>query len=283
MDEPIAAFDAHVHCFPPDIVAERSVRGEPYHELLYRDPRRVLWDAPSLIRAMDEAEIESAAVVNWGWQQVETCRRTNDYLLDSAVRFSGRLFPFVMAPPDRGDDGLRELERCPGAAGTGEYMPAGQADDASWTGLKRIAQFAGENGLVMLVHAAEPVGHFYPGKGESRLDLLLNLAASAPKTRFIFAHAGGGLPFYHLMPEVSTTLTNVWYDSAATPFLYEPAIYRRLVDLVGVERVLFASDAPLLTYARALRHLAASGLNDDERDVVCRRNAVGLFRRNEGV
>lgn len=286
MDEPIARLiDAHVHCFPPEIVAARGVPGEPYHALLYEDPRRKLWDAPALIDSMDEAGVTAAAVVNWGWQQIETCRHTNDYLLDAAARYPGRLFPFVMAPPSSGNAGLREIERCVagGARGIGECMPAGQADDDEWSGFTRLAQTASEHNLVMLIHASEPVGHSYPGKGQSTADRLVALAASAPDTRFMIAHAGGGLPFFHLMPEVAATLANVWYDSAATPFLYDPAIYRQLVDLVGVERALFASDAPLLSYRRALAHLSAGGLTGDERDSICWRNAASLFGISEGV
>jgi predicted TIM-barrel fold metal-dependent hydrolase len=69
----------------------------------------------------------------------------------------------------------------------------------------------------------------------------------------IGAHWGGGLPFYALMPEVRQALTDAYFDTAATPFLYEPAVYRRGVDLVGAEHILFGSDFPLIEQGRERR------------------------------
>jgi predicted TIM-barrel fold metal-dependent hydrolase len=140
-----------------------------------------------------------------------------------------------------------------------------------------VVALATSLGLVVLIHASEPVGHRYPGKGTSTPDRLLSLIERHPRARFILAHAGGGLPFYHLMPEVAAATGNVWYDTAAAPLLYRPEVYRRLIDLVGVERVLFASDAPLIGLRRPLAHFAAAPLTDDERRAVGGGNLAELL------
>ncbi|GIW08767.1 MAG: hypothetical protein KatS3mg060_3572 [Dehalococcoidia bacterium] len=84
------------------------------------------------------------------------------------------------------------------------------------------------------------------------------------------------------MPEVAEAASNVWYDTAASPLLYRPDLYRRLVDLAGVDRVLFASDAPLIGLRRPLEHFAAAALNPAER--VCSRwRESREAARREGV
>ena len=49
------------------------------------------------------------------------------------------------------------------------------------------------------------------------------------------------------MPEVKKTLANVYFDSAASPFLYSPRIYTQAIETVGSEKLLFGSDYPLLS------------------------------------
>jgi len=41
-------------------------------------------------------------------------------------------------------------------------------------------------------------------------------------------------------------LANVWFDTAASPYLYRSDIYRLAAELAGEEKVLFGTDYPLL-------------------------------------
>ena len=70
-----------------------------------------------------------------------------------------------------------------------------------------------------LAPGSEPVGHAYAGKGDTFPGELLAMAQRFPNARIVGAHWGGGLPFYAHMPEVREALANVWFDSAASPFL----------------------------------------------------------------
>jgi predicted TIM-barrel fold metal-dependent hydrolase len=63
------------------------------------------------------------------------------------------------------------------------------------------------------------------------------------------------------MPEVRAAIRqNVWIDLAATPYLYQPSGLRAAADGIGEDRLLFATDYPLLTVARCRRELATAGL-----------------------
>jgi predicted TIM-barrel fold metal-dependent hydrolase len=49
----------------------------------------------------------------------------------------------------------------------------------------------------------------------------------------------------------------VVYDSAASTYLYDFDIFRRVIDIVGEERVLFASDFPILRQDRFVQRVAS--------------------------
>ena len=70
----------------------------------------------------------------------------------------------------------------------------------------------------------------------------MRLAREFPATTFILSHWGGLLPVRH--PEAKT-LPNLYYDTAASPLLYDTGIWRRFAGAIGADRVLFGSDYPL--------------------------------------
>jgi len=236
--------------------------------------------AEDLIAALDEAEFDAAVVAGIGWTDHETAREANDYLLESAARFPRRIVPLCSVNPAWGDAALDEIARCAkaGARGIGELHPDSQGfrlDDARL--LKPLADLARQLGLVVLTHVSEPVGHEYPGKGRTAPHQALSFAEAFPDVRLICAHWGGGLPFYAMMPEVGAALRNVWFDSAASPFLYQPRVFAVAAQLVGPDKVLFGSDFPLLRPERVLRDLRAGGLNEEAERSILGDNAARLF------
>ena len=91
------------------------------------------------------------------------------------------------------------------------------------------------------------------------------------------AHWGGGLPFYALMPEVREALAGVYFDTAATPFLYDARVFETVAGLVGADRILFGSDFPLLAQERVLKQLDGAGLSAEEKAAIGGGNAARLF------
>ena len=132
-------------------------------------------------------------------------------------------------------------------------------------------------GLPVLLHCSEPVGHQYPGKGRTTPDKVYRFICNFPDNVIICAHWGGGLPFYALMPEVIDAIRNVYFDSAASPFLYRPAVYNEVARLVGPDRTMFASDYPLMSTARALKHMDEAGLDPETRSAITAGTAATLF------
>ena len=174
-----------------------------------------------------------------------------------------------------------EIERCAesGVRGVGEIRPDIQLldleDESIVSPLMEVIQ---KHRLILLTHASEPAGHDYPGKGIITPDVLYPFITGHPDATIVCAHWGGGLPFYALMPEVKKALNNVYFDTAASPFLYQPRIYSLVSELVGVERVLFGSDYPLMPQSRPLQEINSAGLTEEDRDLILSGNAKRLLK-----
>jgi predicted TIM-barrel fold metal-dependent hydrolase len=274
--------DAHTHIFPSEFIAERAAlagQDKTFSEL-YGDPAAKLARADELMAAVERNGFDHAIALGFAWSNPDLCRRHNDALLAAAAESGGRIVPFCTVDLAGPADRLRaEIARCSaaGARGLGELRPDSQGADLDGQAGELLAACAAEFNLVLLFHASEPVGHRYPGKRGGELATLARFVQRHPEVRVILAHWGGGLPFYALMPEVRAALANVWFDTAATTLLYEPAIYRHVVDLLGAERVLFGSDFPLLGPRRQLRALAAAPLSAAEQAQITGENAAALL------
>ena len=116
-----------------------------------------------------------------------------------------------------------------------------------------------------------------PGKGRTRPEALWRFIQAYPDVVLVCAHWGGGLPFYALMPEVAAALGNVYFDTAASPFLYDERIFGLAARLVGPDKILMASDHPLIRPSRVLGELARSSLSAEERAAVSGGNAARLL------
>ena len=80
-----------------------------------------------------------------------------------------------------------------------------------------------------------------------------------------------------IMPEVKKAMSNVFFDTAASPFLYTPQVYTQVVQLVGADRILFGSDYPLLTQARLLGEIRSLDLPEEEINLILSGNAQRLL------
>ena len=271
--------DFHTHVFPADIVQarERYFAGEPWFEALYADPQSRLATAGDLAQAMERDSIAAAVALNFGWRDPGLCRATNGSILE-ALRPHRQIVPFCAVVP--GDPGAaQEIERCAalGFRGVGELNADGQGFDITdeWT-LRPVIESCRAHSMVLLLHASEPVGHSYPGKGTTTPEKLAGLPALAQGVPIVLAHWGGGFLFHELMPEVNESAGSTYYDSAATPFLYSPQIYEIGAQLVG-SRVLFGSDFPLIPQRRALEHLGKAQLSTMERRAMLWDNGARLL------
>ena len=287
-DAPPFVVDAHTHAFPPDWVADRvnHCQRDRWFGELYEAPTAKMIDAVELMSAMDGAGVALAIVCGWPWLDPGLCREHNDYLAAAARASNGRVaWLGIVAPAS--SDAAAETERCLalGASGIGEINADAQAIDIAQPGiLADVAAVLVASDRPLLLHASEPVGHRYPGKGTATPDRLVSFLAANRDLRVVLAHWGGGLPFFELMPEVAALTQNVVYDTAASSYLYRTEVFRTVLDITGGERVLWASDHPVLGMGRFLertRKLAA--IRPDEWVPVMGENARRVYRLDNTV
>lgn len=274
--------DFHTHVVSPRIKERRTeyIGRDACFSILYSQPKAKLVTAEEIISNMDECGIDKSVILNLGWQSHEICVETNDYILESVVKYPKRLIGFCAVQPLAGDKAIREIERCArsGAKGIGEIRPDVQGfvlNDNSL--LKPLAEAIIENELVFLIHASEPVGHQYSGKGKITPEVIYPFIVDFPALKLVCAHWGGGLPFYALMPEVEKAFANVFFDTAATLFLYKPQIFRQIADILGSDKILFGSDYPLLSPKGVIDQVESVGLSTEDRVKILGGNAKRLL------
>ncbi len=274
--------DFHTHVFPEWLRDGREiyVRRDASFGEMYADPKAKMATAEDLAAAMDADGVDVAVAMGLGWSDEGLARDVNDYIIDAVKRHPGRLVGFASVNPAWGDAAAREADRCAraGLKGVGELHPDGQGFDMGDAAVMGpLMEAVRHHGLMVTAHSSEPVGHAYPGKGSNRPEALWRFIRNHPDVTLVCAHWGGGLPFYALMPEVGAAMENVYFDTAASPLLYEARIFEAAAALVGAGRILLGSDYALMRPRRLLAQVRAAALPEGERAAIMGGNAARLL------
>ena len=274
--------DFHTHIFPPEIIAtrERYAERDPWFAELYGNPRAKMADGEALVASMDADGVACSVTFPFGWSDPGLIEECNSYVIEVMRRHPGRVIGLAAAQPKAGARAVAEVERCAqaGMPGIGELMPHGQGYRLSDTEvLEPLAEVARAYNLFVLTHTSEPVGHRYAGKGDVTPAELQAFLLAFPDLRIVASHWGGGYPFYELMPEAHLAAERVWYDSAASLYLYRPEVFAIVARIAGPEKILWASDFPLLGQRRMLDYASASGLGEADLALALGGNAATLL------
>ena len=274
--------DIHTHAFPGTIRQERQrfFHNEPTFELLYASPRSQLVGVSETIAMMDAQGVDKSVIFGFPWRSADTFKRNNDYILEAVARHPDRLIGFCCLDPMH-PEAPDEIQRClqGGLSGIGELaFYASGIDDSCLDSLDPIMKLAEIYNCPVMLHTNEPVGHHYPGKSPNTLLQIYTLVQRFSKNRIVLAHWGGGLFFYSLLKkEVRAALANVWFDTAASPYLYQPDIYRLALEQAGADKILLGSDFPLLKPQRYFKEMTQAGLPAAQQKAICGLNAAKLL------
>ncbi len=274
--------DAHTHIFPSFIRNKREsfFSGEPGFELLYGPESSKMEGAGELIASMDNEGVDVSVVFGFPWKKADYYRRHNDYIIEAVLSNPERLIGLSCFDP-LSPDAAKEAERClaSGLKGVGELAvyDSPLTDDI----ILRMADVMAvclEHDGPLLIHTNEPVGHRYPGKQPLTLKQIENFIKAYPDNKIILAHWGGGIFFYGLLKkEVKAAIKNVWFDTAASPYLYSSAIYKTAVSIIGDNKILFGTDYPLLRPNRYYREIESAGIAPEAVEKIMGKNALTLF------
>jgi predicted TIM-barrel fold metal-dependent hydrolase len=244
--------DAHVHLYPPEACRDpapwAALHGEAHWATLCTRRRKNgrpvqgFSSLDELLRDMDAAGIDRAVLLGWYWENHATCVEHNRFYASCLKAHPTRLAAFATVHPAAGEAALDEVRRArdAGFIGLGELSPHSQhvpPRDAIW---RKLLGLAGELKMPVNLHVTDPQSKSYPGRVDTPLADFIALARDFPGTNFILAHWGGGLAW----SSEAAALPNVYFDTAASPLLYAPDVWKK----APPGRVLFGSDFPLILY-----------------------------------
>ena len=275
--------DVHHHLFPPPFVAQ-LVEHEHY---LARGVART-WTPRVSLDDMDQAGVATAitSITAPGFallgrdRLVAVNRDCNDYGARMSADHRGRFGLFASLPLPDVDASLKEIGYALDtlkAQGVGLLTSYGD----KWLGDRTFAPVLDEldrRGALVYVHPTAPdcCRNLLPGIADWVIEfpvdttrtiaslLFSGTAARCKRIRFIFAHVGGILPHIieHLVRaaerDVRSELRNFYYDTALRAHKVGMS---SALEVIGVERLLFGSDAPLRTSQSQVDGLRACGLS----------------------
>ncbi len=268
--------DIHTHIFPPLIQQDRSSYfSDPLFRLLYSSKNAKLATAEDMIASMDKDGVELSLALNINWAEGEICKITNDYIMESMAKYPRRIAGFGTVSLNNIVAAVKEIDRCAsgGIKGIGEMRLERHLLTTRDARLDILIQALIEKKMTLLLHCSEPVGHSYPGKGDTTPELVFSIVQRYPDLSLVCAHWGGGLPFFALMPEVKKVIANTKFDTAASPLLYSSRIYQHNLEILGPDSIVFGSDYPLVSQARVLREIRNLQLPADIEEAILVQNA----------
>ncbi|RLB87987.1 MAG: amidohydrolase [Deltaproteobacteria bacterium] len=275
--------DSHTHLFPEPVKNDRSLffDKEPEFKLLYDSPRAKISTITELIDTMDIHGVDISVVSGFPWRNPDFAKKNNDTLLEAVQAYPDRikgLACFDLAWEGAADEAVRCMDA--GLSGVGELAFYLSGIDAKALSLLEpvMAVLREKGNRPCMIHTNEPIGHPYPGKTPVTLEQIDALARTFPDNRIILAHWGGGIFFYRVMKkQVKETLKNIWYDTAASVFLYDPEIYNMAIQANVIDKVLFGTDFPLLTPDRYYADMDKSAMTPAHKRQVLGENALAFY------
>jgi predicted TIM-barrel fold metal-dependent hydrolase len=280
--------DSHVHLLPQKVQAERTpfCRGDRAFGALYSSNKARIVSQEEIIEYLDTSGIDKAVVFGFPWEDHDLVGRNNDEVWEFHEKYPDRIIPFAVLSTSGGDRAYREAVRTlnNGFAGLGELaMYHSGWSLADFEALSPSLDLAEQNKVPVIIHVNEPVGHDYPGKIPVDFRGLLRIIKASPDVDFILAHFGGGVFVYALMPEVRSILARTYFDTAASPYLYDCKIFDVVTRIMGPDRVLFGSDYPLLPLSRYSKELDKAGIDGNLREAILGENVMKLLAKRSSV
>ncbi|MEV6611100.1 amidohydrolase family protein [Kutzneria sp. NPDC051319] len=227
------------------------------------------------VAALADADVEIGLTCAWYGPQEALI--TNDEVAEFVARSGGRLRGVAGVDITRPMPAVRELRRA--------------VNDLGFVGLRLVPwlwQLPPTDRLYYPLYAAcvelgipfcTQVGHtgpLRPSETGRPIPYIDQVAIDFPELTIVCGHIG--YPWTTEMIAVADKHPNVHIDTSAYTARRYPA---ELVDYLrgrGRRKVLFGSNYPMITPARALEHLAELGLDDEARELFLAGNARRVFR-----
>jgi predicted TIM-barrel fold metal-dependent hydrolase len=231
-----------------------------------------------LVAEMDAAGIDKACIVamdmstHYGVELV-----TNDDVAKFTNQFPDRFIPFASVDPVMGRlavDKLVHAVKNLGCRGL-KLVPPVQHFDFSDPKFDSLWQTALDLDILVWTHCAHQKSH---PDSDARLGhpmLVEPVALKYPDLKIVLGHCG--FPWAMEAWSLVSRHANVYLDISAYPKLYDQFPWRSYSRYDCEHKLLFATDAPLLSFQETLEALRQVDISDDFREKILYRNAVELL------
>lgn len=257
----MGVIDCHVHLYPPEINrapgAWAAAQGEGQWAVLCTRSRKNgtpvqgFPEVEELLRAMDAAGVERAVLQGWYWEKHDSCVVQNRFYARCLRTYPDRLSACATFHPAAGAAQVRDeiqWAKDQGFCGLGELSPHSQLVSINHPVWRAALTQAATLKLPVVLHVTDPASRSYPGRVLTPLEDFVRLAEEHPKTTLVLAHWGARLPFDPGLGSQVRALRNLYYDTAASPLLYDFNVFLEAIEWGGANRVLFGSDYPLILF-----------------------------------
>lgn len=261
--------DFHTHIFP-DTLAERVI------PILYKaSDLKPNHDGKlsGLIQAMDKSGVDIAVALPIATKPSQE-NSVNSFAI--SLLSNPRVVPFGSVFPGS-DTWKQQLERLSAAGIKGiKLHPEYQSFYIDSDNALEIYEECGKLGLIVQFHSGEDEA--YPPPVKATPERVNRICKLMPHTKFVSAHFGG----YNMWDEFAHKLEphpNLWIDTSmsATANIIKKQTAEALINKMGEDHVLFASDSPWENQKDSIDNILRLDLTNDQREKIFFRNASKLL------
>lgn len=259
--------DFHTHCFPDKIaekalpvLKQRSGITHPFHD----------GTVSGLLELAKNSGIDYSVVLNIATNPHQQSK-VNDFAI--SLNETDGIIPFGSVHPDS-DNALNELERLKANGIKGVKLhPDYQGFFVNDKKMLPIYEKIASLGMITLFHCGFDIG--YPEPVHCTAQALAEVLPVFDGSPVVAAHFGG----IWSLPETRKHLAgkNVYLDTAYGYGTITPRYAKEIIDIHGVDKILFASDAPWNAPWQDIELVRCFGLSEDEEKAVLGENARKLL------
>ncbi len=272
--------DSHVHIFPEIVKNHReNYFYDDNFRLLYNSEKSKIISYQEADAYMKQEKTDMICALGFSWKSIDMARIHNKYIMECAEK-NNDIIPFASipsSPVNSVEEYISEIKSA-GFRGIGELAFYTEPfNNELWQYIDEIFASCMKNSLIIVMHLNEPAGHEYPGKYNTDFGRLSGFIMKYPELKIVLSHCGGGIFIYELMPEIKKAFKNVYYDTAATPYIYDNRIFKQIAEIVGADKILFGTDYPLIGTEKYIAAMKQAGLSNEAIEQLCFKNIERLL------
>ena len=268
------AIDIHVHPYTEEVLAVTPEWFWGHARKTFNfDGKPITVD--DMVRSMDEAGVELAALLAFDCETTHGWKVPNEMVADLVAQRPDRFVGFASVDPNKHQLAIEELEHAVRDLGmrglklhppTQHFYPNDRAHYPLWAKAEEL-------GIPVLVHT----GHNQSGGRMQYGDPthLDEVALDFPNLRLILAHFG--FPWVNQAISVTWIRRNCYLELSGWSPKYIPETVWKYAKGIFPDRVLFGTDAPVMTAQRWLRDFEEIELPEDVKRKILYTNSRRLL------